>query len=216
MTQRRVAAALWLSLAVGFILWSRRSGLSPIEAGEQFQSRLADNWWGPVLFIVVYVVRPLVFFPASVLTVLGGLAFGPVWGLVWTIVASNASAASAYVVARFFGDGPVAERLRRLLGEIVERATNAPFETTLLMRLLYLPFDPVSYVAGFIRLGFIPFMAGSALGSLPGTAAFVGFGASVESLDAGTPAIDLRLAAASLALAVAGIVGSRLLRARLG
>ena len=160
----------------------------------------------------MYTLRPLVLFPAAVLTVLGGLAFGPVWGTIWTTVAANLSTATTYGVGRTFGNPDVAGRLSKLMGSTVDRARRNPFETTPIMRLLYLPFDAVGYVAGFVHLRFLPFLAGSAIGILPGTIAFVGFGASIESLDEGTPSFDLRILLASVVLAVAGTLGSRWLQ----
>jgi uncharacterized membrane protein YdjX (TVP38/TMEM64 family) len=82
------------------------------------------------------------------------------------------------------------------------------------MRLLSLPFDAVAYFAGFAKLRFPPFLAGSALGTVVGTVAFVGFGASIESLDEGTPSINLWLVVLSVVLTLSGIMVARVLRSR--
>jgi uncharacterized membrane protein YdjX (TVP38/TMEM64 family) len=55
-----------------------------------------------------------------------------------------------------------------------------PFQAILTMRLLYLPYDAVSLVAGNLRLPFIAFFLATALGNVAGTFAFVGIGASIE------------------------------------
>ncbi len=209
-----MAALVWVSAVAGYVWFVRAAQLSPLEAAEELRGVLADNWWGPVLFIVAYALRPLVLFPASILTVLGGVAFGPFWGVVWTVLASNLSAATAYATGRFFGSGATADRLVGLFGPVGRRAAANPFAATLTMRLLYLPFDPVGYLAGFLRLRFASFISASALGTLPGTAAFVGFGASVGSLDEGIPSLDWRIAAGSAALAIAGALMSRWQRSR--
>lgn len=206
--RRGVVGVTWLATVVGLLGWARARELSAVDAAEELRQMLADRWWGPVLFVAVYVARPVVLFPASILTILGGLAFGPVWGLLLTVVASNASTAALYGIGRFFGSESAADAVTRRLRPAVER----PFEITLLARLVYLPFDAVGYAAGFVRLRFWPFLAGSAIGTLPGTAAFVGFGASVTALDAGRPSFDLRVLAASIILAVAGALLARCLR----
>lgn len=212
---RRIALlVVWVALIATYAWYTTTRDLGPLDAAERLRGRLADDWWGPVLFIVVYVLRPLVFFPAAVLTVLGGLAFGPIWGTLWTIIASNLSTAATYVVGRFFGRETPLRKLPDLLTELLDRAQHNPFETTLLMRLLYLPFDAVGYAAGFLRLRYVPFALGSALGTLAGTVAFVGFGASIDSLDEGVPSFDVRILIASLVLAVAGVAVSRFLRHR--
>ncbi len=212
--QRIAAVVVWLGLIAGYIYYTRSRDLSPLETAEQLRSTLADNWWGPALFILAYALRPLVLFPASILTILAGLAFGLGWGTVWTVIASNLSTAVAYAVGRTVLKGAFAERLVQMMGSLVERARRNPFETAALARLLYLPFDAVGYAAGFLAIPFAAFLAGSFVGTLPGTIAFVGFGASVSSLSEGTPTFDLRVLAASVALAVAGSFLSRYLKGK--
>lgn len=212
--RRYLVLVLWAAAISGYVWYSRDRGLSAIEAAEELRSLVADHWWGVPLFITVYVLRPVVLFPASVLTVLAGIAFGLFWGVVLTIVASNLSTAASYAVGKYFASSTLIDRLSGRLGSAIQRAIDRPFETTLVMRLLALPFDAVGYVAGFARLRFAPFMAGSAIGTVVGTIAFVGFGASIESLEDGTPSINPWLIVLSVVLTLAGIVVARILRAR--
>ncbi len=206
--------AAWLSSVTGYFLWSRSQGLTPIEAAQELRNLFIDNWWGIPLFILVYVLRPVILFPASVLTILAGLAYGLTWGVVLVVIASNLSTAASYVVGRYFASSTFIDRLPRKIQSTITSAIDRPFETTLIMRLLALPFDAVGYVAGFARLRFTPFIVGSALGTILGTIAFVGFGASIESLQDGTPTVDWRLVIASIILTAAGIVIAKLVRTR--
>ena len=57
-------------------------------------------------YIGVYLVRPLVLFPASVLTVMGGVLFGPWLGVPVVVLAANSSAMVAYGVGRLLGSVP--------------------------------------------------------------------------------------------------------------
>ena len=215
-TSRRhyLVLVVWATLIVGYVVYSRQRGLGAVEAAEELRSLLAAHWWGVPLFIAVYVARPIVLFPASVLTILAGLAFGPWWGVALTVVASNLSTAANYGVGRYFASPTLIEQRSSALGGSIRRAIDRPFETTLIMRLVALPFDAVGYLAGFARLSFWPFMTGSAIGTIAGTIAFVLFGASIESLDEGSPSLDVRLIAASVALTLAGVAVARWLRAR--
>lgn len=217
--QRLIIAVTWVALIVGYLVFSRSRELGPLEAAEELRSAMADNWWGPGLFIAAYVLRPLVLFPALVLTILGGLAFGLWWGIAWTVIAATLSTVAMFGAGRFFGSEGAADRLSGILPgtfltDLLARIQDLPFETTVTMRLLYLPFDAVGYVCGFLRLRFWPFIAGSMVGTVPGTAAFVGFGASIDSLDEGTPSFDVRILLASIALAIGGSAFSKYLRRR--
>ena len=145
---------------------------------------------------------------------LGGLSFGPYWGSLWVIVAATASTTASYGAGRFFTSQATAARLDQLPGGLVARVQTRPFETTVIMRLLYLPFDAVGYLSGFLRLPPVAFLLASTLGTIPGIVAFVGFGASIDSLDEGMPTFDLRLLAASVVLAVLGAFVARQLRKR--
>lgn len=212
--RRYLVLVLWAAAIAAYVWYSRDRGLSAIEAAEELRSLLADHWWGVPLFIAVYVLRPVVLFPASVLTILAGLAFGLFWGVALTIVASNLSTAASYAVGRYFASPALIDRISGPVGSAIQRAIDRPFETTLIMRLLALPFDAVAYVAGFAKLRFVPFLTGSALGTVVGTIAFVGFGASIESLDDGTPTINPWLIVVSVVLTLGGILIARVLRAR--
>ena len=209
-------AGLWVGVVAAFGWYLRVNDLGPVEAAQELGSQVDAAWWGPLLFVALYTVRPLVLFPASVLTVLAGAVFGPVWGTFWVVIAASTSTAATYAVGRYFGGADVGRRLGRRVGALLEQAERNPFEATLVMRLLYVPFDAVGYAGGFLRLRFVPFMIGSFLGTFLGIVAFVGFGASLEMVDGSVPSFDIRILLASIALAVAGSLLSRRLQRRHG
>ena len=114
------------------------------------------------------------------------------------VIAANGSAMVAYGLARWLGgerfaDPEATGRLTRWTRRLRERS----FETVIVMRLVYLPYDLVSYLAGALRIHPLAFLAGTAIGSAPATVAFVLFGASLESFDGGVPQIDAPVLIAS-------------------
>lgn len=212
--RRWLGVAVWVSFIGGYFWFARSRDLGPLDAAEELRQTLSGAWWAPIAFVVFYMLRPMVLFPASALTILGGLIFGPVWGTLWSMLGSSASTVVTYLIGRFFSPAALPARLTSLIGPLLERARQRPFESALIMRLVYLPFDMVGYVAGFTRLRLAPFLAGSVLGTIPGTVAFVGFGASIDSLDEATPSFDVRILGASVVLAVGGSLFARWLRGR--
>ncbi|MEZ5079591.1 MAG: VTT domain-containing protein [Thermoleophilia bacterium] len=214
--RHRVAiAGLWLAAIVGYQTWAWRSGLGPSESVSRIIDALSGSAWGPLAYIAVYLVRPLLLFSAAALTVAGGFLFGPVWGVIIVIVAANGSAMVAYGVGRWFG-GDIRTSSDTRIGRYVERMRARTFETVLTLRLLLLPYDPVSYLAGFMRTGPVAFLSGTALGSLPGTLGFVLFGASIERFDGGLPQLDLRVLAASVVTLAVSLLLVRVVRRREG
>jgi uncharacterized membrane protein YdjX (TVP38/TMEM64 family) len=134
--------------------------------------------WGPLLYILIYAIRPVTFFPATALTILAGIFFGLVWGTMLTVVAATLAAGVAYMVGIFFGANLKLERTA--LGNSITALRENTFSAVLTMRLIFLPFDLVSYAAGILRTKFVPFILATFIGIILGTATFVSIGASLN------------------------------------
>ena len=57
--------------------------------------------WAPAVYMFFYSFRSLVFFPASLLTIIAGMLFGPWYGLLYTLIGENISANVSFVVGRY-------------------------------------------------------------------------------------------------------------------
>jgi uncharacterized membrane protein YdjX (TVP38/TMEM64 family) len=68
---------------------------------------------GWLFFAVAYVVAAVVLLPGSVLTIGGGFAYGPLWGLVLVSPVSVLAATTAFLLARTVARDWVARRLGR-------------------------------------------------------------------------------------------------------
>jgi uncharacterized membrane protein YdjX (TVP38/TMEM64 family) len=178
---------------------------------------MQNGIWGVLIYILLYAVRPLIVFPATILSVAGGFVFGPVLGILYTIIASNISSTIAFYVGQFFGRGMLKDDgSDGLIQRYARRMRENSFETVMVMRFIFLPYDLVSYLAGFLKIKFIPFILATALGSIPGTIAFVGFGASIESFDGSLPKLNPVTLTVSVAIFIASIALSRVFKKREG
>ncbi|MGE0026336.1 MAG: TVP38/TMEM64 family protein [Thermoleophilia bacterium] len=212
---RLVGAGLWIAALTALAAWSLSRGIGPAEAATRLVDAVQGAAWAPVAFVAVYLLRPLFFFSAAVLTVAGGFLFGAGLGIALVVVAANGSAMVAYALARWLGAGRVAEpaddrRLARWAGRMRARS----FESVISMRLLHMPYDLVSYLAGALRIHPGAFLVGTAVGSAPATVAFVLVGASLDSFDGGVPGIDAPVLLASLVVLAAGLALAHVMRAR--
>ncbi len=177
--QKGLALSFWVLLIGGYGWYAWSNSLAPREAAAQLVDVLRGGA-GPLLYIGVYLLRPLVLFPATVLTVVGGIVFGPILGTIYTLLGSNGSALVAYAVGRFFGSNTPIAQNDGTLGRYITRLRANSFTTIMTMRFIFVPYDLVNYLAGILRIDWRPFLLATALGSLPGTLAFVLFGASFK------------------------------------
>jgi len=169
---------------------------------------LADR---PVVFgallVAVYLVRPLFAWPTTLVAILAGYAYGPVWGFPVALAGTTGSALLPFLAARYVGEG---SGLVARLGDSGERFFEATGDLRGMVasRLAPAPSDPVSAAAGLSGVSTGAFVAGTAVGEVPWTAAAVLAGGSLDHLStAGLTAISWELIAAGGAVAVALLAG---------
>ena len=211
-----IALLFWLAIIGSYAFYTISSGQSPVETFKQLLEFMSSSAFGPIIFIALYAVRPLILFSALLLTVGAGFLFGPVWGVVLTVIGANIGASIAYLIGRYFGQGVLeSSNEEGWVQRYADRLRNNSFETVLTMRFIFLPYDLVNYLAGFLKVRYTAFIFATILGSLPGTIAFVLFGASTDGdFSGGVPSLDPAVLIASVVIFVASLAFSRLLKRR--
>jgi uncharacterized membrane protein YdjX (TVP38/TMEM64 family) len=216
---RAAALVLWLSAIAAYAVVLVRTGTSPVAGLRALLDFVQAHPLGVAAFVLVYALRPLLLVSAALLTVGAGILYGPGLGFVVVVLGANAGALLAYALARALGADLAGRALGhpRLRGMTRRLRANA-FEAVLTLRLLFAPYDAVSYLAGALRLGMVPFLLATALGSLPGTLVFLLFGAGLAdltALDGATlPRVDGGLLLASAGALVTSLLLARLWRRR--
>ena len=138
------------------------------------------GWFGPIIYGLAYIVLTVVFFPASVLTIMGGVIFGTLLGMMYTIVAATLAAAVAFYIAKFFGREVISRFLKGTkLGKLDKKLEKGGFYTMALLRLLYIPYIPLSYAAGLSKMRARDFVLATLLTNIPGSFAFSYLGGSL-------------------------------------
>lgn len=203
---RGALASLWLLAALGgFYAWWR-SGI-PIKGLPDALRTLvaAAGAWGPALYCAIFMFRALTLAPATPFVLAAGLIWGPWLGMFWALVGVNLSAWTAYAVARALGREWVSAHETPWMHKAEARLHAAPFFSSMILRLIFIPFDPVNYACGLAGIPFWPYAAGTAFGVLPGAATFAFFGGAWS---------DPRALAASIGVLGASLLAAKLLKAR--
>ncbi|MDD4601810.1 hypothetical protein SDC9_43532 [bioreactor metagenome] len=146
---------------------------------------LAIGWWGPVLYLFLFTIRPLFLFPSIIFTLAGAMAFGPIWGTVYGIVGATLGACLCFGLTRLLGR----EKVEKLAGDCFklsafnDSANEYGFRTVLLIRFIpVFHWDLVSYAAGLSKIRFSNFIAATAVGAIPGAVAYNFLGYSFNQL----------------------------------
>lgn len=170
-----IKAGFFLVLLLLVLLFVHFVGISRLTPESIRNIVLSFGWWGPVVYIVMYSIRPLLLFPAIVLTLAGGLAFGPWWGTFYVVVGGVMGASLCFVIARLLGS----KKLQKYMGkysqlQLFENQLEVNgFRTMLIMRLVPIfPYDPVSYLAGLSKIRFQDYVLATTIGMIPGAFAY--------------------------------------------
>lgn len=211
--QKMLAALFWLLLLGAYLYYTLSRGVSPVsvEALRPLLGFLAENRWGPLLFIGLYILRPFVLFSSVLLTLAAGALFGPLWGVVYTVVGSNLGSSLAYFVGRTFGGNMQVGEGTGGIGKYVQPMRENSFETVFIMRLIFLLYDLVTYLAGFLKIDYGAFILATVLGTLPGTISVALLGASA-GISGGKPSFDLKVLLVSIGIFVVSLGVSRLVK----
>lgn len=176
-----VALIFWVTLLVSFQQYRMEHHLTYKAMLMNLYEFFTMNMWGPVIYMGLYAIRPLILFPATLLTALSGVLFGFWWGVLYTLLGENASANFAYWIGRFFGADIRFENT--FLGKYTSWLRTRPFESVLFMRLFYVPFDLTNYGSGVLKVPWASYALATLIGILPGLTTFVALGASLSIED---------------------------------
>lgn len=163
------ACLVLASVAVLMLAW-RWTPLAALLDPEALKAALrAGGHWGPALAFSLFLVLGFLAFPVNLLIIGTAAAFGAWPGLAYAILGALASAAATYAVGRRLGPGV----LRNLLGPRISRiaskvARHGILAVTVVRLTPIAPFTLVNLVAGAMRVRFLDYMIGTALGLLPG------------------------------------------------
>lgn len=151
---------------------------------ESFKEKIhAFGIWGPLVYIAFYLIRPLVLFPAGVLSASAGVIWGPGQGLLIVLVAAYISATAEFIIARYFARDAVERLVKGRMEGLDKAIERRGFITVLLIRLIpNLPWDVQNLGLGVTKVKFRDYFLATVIGIIPGSFAFVYLGASFISV----------------------------------
>ncbi|MBR8742899.1 TVP38/TMEM64 family protein [Nocardiopsis sp. MG754419] len=180
-TRRRLPRAALLAAWVALLVWTLLFGPDP----EVVRAWTADaGTAGFLAYLAAYVLAVQALVPRPALNVAGGVLFGPVSGLALALVGGVLAALAQFLVARYVAGDALARRLpTRVRGYLEGLAGPRALLAVVQLRLIpVIPYQMVNYGFGLTMIPVTPFVVGTALGSVPATAAMVLIGAGGTDL----------------------------------
>jgi uncharacterized membrane protein YdjX (TVP38/TMEM64 family) len=138
----------------------------------------------PAIYMLIYALAPVLLLPGLPITIVGGILFGPFWGVVYTITGATAGACLAFLVARYVARDWVESKLRsprwRSLDKEVEKHGWKMVAFTRLIPAF--PFNLLNYAFGLTKIKFSHYAITTFICMLPACIAFIVFSSSLLDL----------------------------------
>jgi uncharacterized membrane protein YdjX (TVP38/TMEM64 family) len=211
---RRTRALIRLAILPGVVLvaviiaW--RLGYFELGRREQLIAAIAraqTTQWAVPVYVLSYTLIVGLGLPATVFSIVGGAIFGAMEGLMLAWTGAMVGTVVAHTMARSVGKSAVQRLLgnHKLLRKLRERA-----DVRTLVRLRVLPLAPfavLDYVAGLAGVSLRTLLLATAIGILPGTAAYTYAGAQarIGLTDPGVAGRRALFIAGLVTIAVTGI-----------
>lgn len=138
----------------------------------------------PIIYILFYITATLFFLPGLPVTVLSGVVFGPVIGVVYAWIGSVIGVSLAFLTARYVARDLVENWVsgNAQFQKIDEKVEQEGWRILMFTRLVPLfPFNLQNYAYGLTKIKFFTYVLVSSIFMLPGTIAYVQIGGALVS-----------------------------------
>lgn len=132
---------------------------------------------GPIVYVILLTLLPLLLFPDSIIVIAGGMAFGLGWGIILTSIGSLLGGMISFYIARYVGKDFIQKYTKDLsVFRGKENKVNGFFLILILRLIPMFPFKVVSYSAGVTNVRAKDFAIATVIGSIPGIVVYTNLG----------------------------------------
>lgn len=144
--------------------------------------------FAPIIYVLMFAILPIFFFPVPILALAGGVAFGFVEGSILTFIGACINCYIMFIMSRKFGREYVTNLLKKKLNEKQHERIFGVSDDKLMVSLVILrliplvPYNLINYGYGLTNISLSKYMLASVLGIIPGTIVFLNFGAAATNI----------------------------------
>jgi uncharacterized membrane protein YdjX (TVP38/TMEM64 family) len=165
-----VRLALLAAFSIGVYVIGRATGFTDGLTADGIRGSMRDaGVAGFVVFVLTFCVGQLLYIPGFVFVVVSGLAYGPVWGSLASVIAATISVAVSFVIVRTIGGQPLKDiQIKRpFLQKPLDRLRQEPIRSMIVIRLFLWAIPPVNYTLAMSGVTFRDYMIAAVIGMTP-------------------------------------------------
>lgn len=132
------------------------------------------NWiktlgvFAPVFFLLIYCIATLLFLPTIILTIAGGVLFGPFFGILFNLMGATLGAACAFFISRYLVFDWLAAKKTPRINNLMAGVEAQGWKFVALLRLIpIIPFSMVNYGLGVTRIKFSHYLVATLVFLIP-------------------------------------------------
>lgn len=142
--------------------------------------------YGPLVYILIYILVTLTGVSALPLTIVGGLVFGAFFGIIYTAIGAGIGLSLAFLIARYIARDYIKDKFsgKEVYIKIDEGVKKQGWFILAVTRLIPIfPFGIQNYIYGLTSMGFFKYSILSTIFILPGTSVYVLLAGAIASGD---------------------------------
>ncbi len=179
---RKLIAAVFYLFLIGYVYQSPEV-FHPSSVEDIQNWILGFGIWGPIVYVALYTIRPILLFPSLLLNLAAGILFTPIVGVLLLLCGGLSSATLLFFASRLgFGENLFVEHGGKWGLKIHNYLAD---EKKNFIRMLWLrtvpifPYDAISLMTGCTTMSYKPYALATFLGMIPGAIAYVFLGKSL-------------------------------------
>ncbi|MDH3202243.1 MAG: VTT domain-containing protein [Myxococcales bacterium] len=122
---------------------------------------------GFFVFAGMFAVGQLLYIPGFVFVAVAGLAYGPLWGAVASVIAATISVGISFIIVRTIGGQPLKEIKTPFFKKWLDRLEEQPLRSMIVIRLFLWAIPPVNYTLAMSGVTFRDYMIAAMIGMTP-------------------------------------------------
>jgi len=139
--------------------------------------------WSGAVFIGFYAIATVLVVPGSILTIAGGLLFGPWWGALYNLTGATLGATISFLISRYISSGWARRKTGPRLTRIINGIEEEGWRFVAFLRLVpVFPFNITNYALGLTRIPLFQYVFVSFLCMIPGAFAYTYLGAVAQGV----------------------------------